>query len=390
MQAVNRPRRRFQTFLNAATVTFALAQLTALALARADEPQPVAATLIEQRILAQQGLSIGLATIILESQVEAFVGLEFYNVGDCNKIPGGGGFQIVSRSFNAKGFAGHVKIFFDDGCNALYLDETLNFTLVSITPTTYSFPATIGVYSKAGAKVATLSLTAMLSTPTAISVKLAGIATLSPTNRLPAVQIGLTCEIPFSNPGPTTVADAIFHSVFIVRPSQLPVTTTDIDCVEGIAQNFPIIGMATASVTPMTLHLIDHGTGIIKVTFSQTSPGKLSTGAIDALSVAINKNGKVLINGVSPPYGFDTFGGEAANFVLFPPKPTLWDITDSEHNAKFSIALDSNTTRTLTGKIAPLAGGTALAAINVDQSGSGFIIYSNGLKAAISGWAVGK
>jgi hypothetical protein len=344
----------------------------------------VSATLIEQRILAQQGLSIGLATITLKSQFAAFFGVGG-TLNTCTSIGGGGSLMAVSHSFPNFNIKGRVKIFFDASCTSLYMDETLKFTLVSADPLTYSLTGTAQIYSKAGKKVGTLSLPNIkLSAPSLTTLKLIGTETVtSVAANTPVLTLGLSCELPRADSitaaGPAASPLETFTRFVSVSASD------DIDCVEGVAQDFPTIALSTASLTPITLQLAASG----KVTFKQTSPAKLVTGAIGALSIKVAASGKVTIAGTSTPFGTDKLSGTAAELVLFPPKPTKWTIVDAAHTTTFSIQLLDDTTRNLGGSVAT-TGGTELAPITLDQSGTGLITYSNGVKAAISSWAISK
>lgn len=341
-------------------------------------------TLIEQRILAQQGLSIGLATITLKSQFAAFFGVGA-TPGTCTSVGGGGSLLAVSNSFTPTTIKGRVKLFFDANCTSLYMDERLKFTLVSTAPLTYSLTSTVLVYSKAGKKVGTLSLSKVkLSAPSVATLKFIGTETFTSVSaNAPVLTLGLSCELPR--------ADSITGG----EPAASPVETFarfvsvsasgDIDCVEGVAQDFTAIAQSTASVTPITLHLDNSG----KVTFKQTSPAKLVTGPIGALSIDVAASGKVKIAGTSTAFGSDKLSGTAAALVLFPPKPTKWTIVDAAHTAKFSTQLLDDATRNLGGSIETI-GGSELASITLDQSGTGLITYSNGVKAPISSWAISK
>jgi hypothetical protein len=339
--------------------------VSALLLAQA-APGPAAAasaTLIEQRVIAQQGLAIGLATITLKSQFTAFFGVGG-TVGTCTSIGGGGSVEPISNNFTPTGFSGRVKIFFDAACTHVYLDETLSVDLVSASPVLYNLKATAMVYSKARKKVGTIAIANnKLSTPTASTIKLIGTQTFtSATAGAPKLHMALSCELPSTNSG-----------------------SVDEDCSVGVAQDFSEIALAAASVTLVSLH-IDSAN---KVTFVQKLPAKLYTGTIGALSARVSGAGKVSIGGASTLYGTDSLAGEAAMMVLFPPKPTDWNVTDVGHSAKFSIQLLNNTTRALSGSIATIGGGT-LASIALDQSGTGTITYSDSEAAAVSSWVLSK
>ena len=83
-----------------------------------------------------------------------------------------------------------------------------------------------------------------------------------------------------------------------------------------------------------------------------------------------------------------TCSGGAAAFVLFPPTPTAWTLTDSAHDQSFAISLVDNTVRDLTLTITQISTGVTLATGTVDQSGSGTIKYSDGTTVAITSWTL--
>jgi hypothetical protein len=81
-------------------------------------------------------------------------------------------------------------------------------------------------------------------------------------------------------------------------------------------------------------------------------------------------------------------GGGAADFVLFPPTPTGWTLTDSAHDEQVQISVIDNTIRNSTLTIKQISKGITLATGAVDQSGTGTITYSDGTTAAIANWTL--
>lgn len=361
-------RRCFQLFRDLVLVAIALLPQIGGLPAHA-VPKPVDATLIEQRLLAQQGLSLGLATILLQSQwlVENAIGLP---IGQCFSPLGSGwgGVQELSQFNTGQTFGGHLRIYFDTACTQLYMDEKVKYNAVSYSPLNLVPHAAIAVFSRTGAKVGSFALTGRVLGATAEShLRISADATFSPHDGSPQATVAFTCEIPDSS------VDG----------------KADFFCGEGIAQNFPLIGMATASVTPLALHMVTNG-GVTSVTFTQNRHATLYTGALDALSVKVNGNDKIVVVGDATPYGNDKLSGQAALYGLFPPKPTKWTFKDVGHNAEFAISLLSNLTRKLSGTIKPINGTTPLATLSVDQSGTGRITYSDATSANVSSWVVGR
>lgn len=361
--------RAFGIFL--AAVAGLAATAATIAAARS---QGVPQSLIEQRILAQQGLSIGLAQITLQSQGLSFAGF-IYPVGQCNELSFGGSLKVLSATFSPTKIAGRMQIFFDTACQRLYIDETVKFTPVQ---DHYKSSASYTLFSTTGVKLGTFALTGTLANiPTGNQIT--GTTTFTPHNNAPPATFAFSCQTLAASPAAGNAG---------VTPAVIP-PDGGTDCAVGIVQNFPQIGMATASITPITLHFTLFSADS-KVTFSQTSPAKLMTGALDALSIRINGQGKVIVDGPAVAYGRDKVSGEAAEFNLFPPKPTRWNVKDTGHSTEFAIALTSDRTRKLSGTISPTNSATPLATIEVDQSGTGRISYSDGTNAAISSWVVGN
>jgi hypothetical protein len=121
------------------------------------------------------------------------------------------------------------------------------------------------------------------------------------------------------------------------------------------------------------------------VTF--TGGGTAVTGPIGSLTLTNPTPTSLIIQG-GTPYSSITTNGSAAAFVLFPPTPTSWTLTDAAHDQQFQISVTDNTTRDLTMTIKQMSSGITLATGAVDQSGSGTITYSDGNIAAITNWTL--
>ena len=161
-------------------------------------------------------------------------------------------------------------------------------------------------------------------------------------------------------------------------------TTSSAQCAGGIAQNFPTLGIAIGAVTPLTL-VVSSDSPTAPVNF--TGGGSTVTGALGALTLTNPSPTSLVIQG-GAPYTSTTSSGGAAEFVLFPPTPTQWTLTDAAHDQQFQISVVNNTTRNLTFTIAEARGGRTLATGAVDQSGTGSITYSDGSVATITNWTL--
>lgn len=332
-------------------------------------PKGADASLIEQHIVAQQGLSLGLATMLLQSQweVQNAIGL---TVGQCFSPLGSGwgGIEELSQFNTGQAFGGHLRLYFDTACTQIYMDEKVRYRVRSFSPLDLVPVATIAVYSRSGRKTGTFELSGrVLGATSETHLRISATATFSPRDGSPQATVAFTCEIP-----PTEVDGAL-----------------DVPCGDGIAQDFPVLGISTASVNPVILHMVT-SSGITSITFKQDKRATLYTGALGALSVSVNPRNKIVLTGDATPYGADKIAGKAALWGLFPPRPTQWTINDAGHDADFSIALRSDLTRKLTGTITSSAMSTPLATMAIDQSGTGRISYSDGTTANVSSWIIAK
>jgi hypothetical protein len=116
------------------------------------------------------------------------------------------------------------------------------------------------------------------------------------------------------------------------------------------------------------------------------SNSKMVTGKLGALKIIAPTDSELAIAGHQTDYGSVTTEGSAAQFSLFPPTPTTWSITDTAHDAKFSIAVLDDVMRNSSGTVKNISHHKVLAHFTVDQSGTGSITYSDGSEAAITSW----
>jgi hypothetical protein len=156
-------------------------------------------------------------------------------------------------------------------------------------------------------------------------------------------------------------------------------------CAGGIAQDFPALGLAIGAVTPLTLSY-NGDSATSPVTF--TGGGSAVTGPIGSLTLTNPSPTSFVLQGGGAAFASTTCSGGAAEFVLFPPTPTAWTLTDSGHDQSFSISVVDNTVRNLTLTITQVSTGVVLATGALDQSGSGSMTYSDGTIVAITNWTL--
>ncbi|MEO8480048.1 MAG: Ig-like domain-containing protein [Gemmatimonadota bacterium] len=319
-------------------------------------PNP-AASLLEQRVLAQQGLAIALASTVLQSQIYTLVAVSGADPDNCLALPGGGAMRIPP---NADQVPAVVSFFFDGACTRPYMVETV--TQNTVVGDTYHLIANAVYTGPTGTLLGSIAFD-----ETARHIDFAnniltgtvnGLGVYTSPSGAPSVQLGLNCDFGASG-----------HNIGV--------------CQGGIAQNFPGLNTALGSVA--TLGLDSTAAGVLNFTGSSA----LRSGGLNQLTLTQPTATTMVITGGSA-YGSATGSGGAASFSLFPPTPTGWSVTDAANDMVFTISLVDNATRTLTATLKRVSSGVTLATLALDQSGTGTITYSNGLVAAVTSWMLSQ
>jgi len=176
----------------------------------------------------------------------------------------------------------------------------------------------------------------------------------------PAVRLGLACS--FASVGGNEV----------------------LTCQEGIAQDFPALKMALGTINNviLTIHVV--GPDIDSVALSGSS-AKLVTGKLGGLSLTLSSPTTLAFQGTNQVVGTGTTGGGSPIFSMIQPSTTHWSFNDGQHATKFSISTGNNLHSTGT-----VVNSTTHATTNlqVDQSGTGTIAYSDKSKAKITNWVL--
>jgi hypothetical protein len=314
---------------------------------------------VETRLLVQEGLSIGLASNVIQSQFAVLVD-SLYGTKTCRPLTGGtGSSELLGQTNIAGGTTDHVDVYYAQGCAHPYVEAVA--TLASAQDTT-TISETDTYLSPAGALLGVLRLreTANLG---GSQLTVHGLGTFTPHDGAPAVSLGLACGLPSGSALPPPFV-----------------------CRGAVAQSFPGLGLSLASVTPLTLTLHTAGANGYTVAFVGAG-ASLETGAVGALSI-VAPTATTFAIGAGRVVGSATASGHAGSFALFPPTPTGWEVTDAADKATFSLRVLSNAERALTGTVTDVAG-KSLAQVALDQSGTGKVTYEGGTTAAITSWTLG-
>jgi hypothetical protein len=336
----------------------------AAVLPAAQTAQAAQPTLVEQRILTQEGLAIALASTVLQSQLEILIkALE--GTKGCSVLTGGAdSARLISLDDVSKNVTkAEVEVYFDKKCTQPYVTAHAKIVADKAT-SSYAVAETADYMGPTGTALGSMSLNESASFATTggtTSVTgVSGLGQFAPASGAVSVDLGLECAFSAATANP---------------PPPFP-------CSGGIAQDFPELSEALASVTPLTLTLKKSGAGD-KVSFVGDRSDMVK-GALGALSITAPTDSSLGIGGTYDHYGSAATKGSAAKFALFPPAPTSWSITDKANDTAFSIAVAP--TRNSTGTVTEISTGTVLASFAVDQSGTGSITYSDTSTAAITSW----
>lgn len=323
-------------------------------------PAATTGTLLEERLLAQQGLGFALAASVLQTQAVTFV----YIVQDvdaraCHDFGDRG---ADSATTLATALPYEIRFFYDNGCQQLYQSESITSFASDTINHVYHGIGTGAYYSLAGSPTTTLAfdeesdqLALSLSGITGI---VHGFATVTPNATSVSAHVGINCD--FGAGG---------HSLGI--------------CQAGGVQNFANLNSELGFV--MTLALDYTSTNQLLFTATTTS----TTGPIGSLTLSEPTPASMTITGGTAAANTN-LSGQAGSFSVFPNTPTGWTITDSTHDADFTINVVDNQTRNSTGTIKQHSTGTTLAAFMVDQGGNGTITYSDHTIATITSWVLAQ
>ena len=318
--------------------------------------------LVEQRVLAQQGLAIALASTVLQSQLYTLAELAAQgNIGGCQPLPGGGGLVLLTATTV---IPFQIGFYFDAACTRIYMKETVTTFTADNSHGNYHIIANALYTGPTGTALGSIAFDesansiALSGTGNQVTGTVNGLGTYTSLVGAPSVRLGLNCNLAAGG-----------HNIGV--------------CQGGIAQDFAGQSAAFGSVTTLALDSTAAGS----LTLSGAS--LLTSGALGALTLTQPTATTMMVNGGST-YGTTVDAGGAASFSLFPPMPTGWNVTDAAHDQVFAITVVDNSVRNLAGSLKRISTGATLATIALDQSGSGTITYSDNTTAPITGWMLSQ
>jgi len=322
----------------------------------------------ETRLLAQQGLAVGLASNVVQSQVIVLLDA-LLDSTSCKALAAGtGSSKLLQKSTTGSVATAEVDLYYDGSCAQPYIEAAATLTTASATGT-ISISESATYLGPAGATLGVLALSESVVFAEASggtsSDTVDGTGTFTPQDGAPPVSLGLECEIPAGSSTPPPFV-----------------------CSGAVAQPFPALGLSLATVAPLTISLTPisgGGDDDDSVVFSGTQSTSES-GATGALSITTPTPTTFVIAGSGTPMPSNTTSGHAALFALFSPTPTGWTVTDATDGTAFTLNLVSTTQ--LTGTVTSAAGAT-LARLSLDASGSGTIGYTGGGSAPVTNWTLG-
>jgi len=326
-----------------------------------------ATNLVAQRALAQTGLTIALASNVLQSQVQVISRGGGQSLA-CRTLDGGGSLDTGATPSFVLGTVPvyPLTVYYDDHCAQRYIvtrvtggEKTGDMSA--------RFDETAIYYGPSGTTLGTMTLNTTLVMTQAgkllDGLSVHGLGSFTPTGGLKTpVQLGLSCDI-------ASLSGA-----------------QNVPCEGAVAQDFPALNLAIGAITQISLNIAsDAGGQATSVSF--TGGSSSFTGPIGSLTLT-NPSPASFVIPVGTAFASATTSGGAAAFALFPPTPTAWTLTDPAHDQKIQISVIDNTSRNSSLTIKQVSSGATLATGTVDQSGTGSITYSDGSTAAITSWTL--
>jgi hypothetical protein len=320
-------------------------------------------SLLEQNVLTQQGLAIGLMHTMIQSQLDIGRG-QSAAIGSCLSLfQGGNGSQkTLARGNGGDDFT--VELYYDNACTKRYVHAVVSAG--GANPNVIRFAETLIYYRSTGVKLGTARVVQKLGD----SSKGANFSQISDVGTFTPVNGGLPADFGFECAYPNTVTN-----------------TAPIDCSVGVAQKINMLSEDVASLTSIDGTLTRIAGIQQKETFSGTK-AKLVRG--QNLGISAPTMQTIEITGTSVSVGSSSTHGSIGRVSAFMGAPTSWTVTDTGHNAKFSMTLHATTNPFFAGTVAALGSGTPAATIRTDIAGTGSVTFSNNQKIKISNWMLVK
>ena len=311
---------------------------------------------IEPRILTEQGLALGMAFSMLQVG-EDVAGYFNTTPPACAKQYFGGSVKTVSTTkVSSTVYKTKITIYFDAACKTPYINTAATVTISARGYTISQTAAYLGLHGQA---LGTFKVNEAFTSGKTTDV-LSGLGSFKPAGAAPAASIGMVCSFPNSS------------------------TNKLADCQAGVEKTFGALNLSLASVTPLTLMAANTGS-YPPITLS-SSTSSLRTGPAGKLALTMPTASSLAISGPATNFGASAAAGAEAKFTLFPPMPTHWTFTDKAHDTQFSLSIISNSTRAAHATVKRVSTGAQLAAVTLDQSGSGTVHYGDGKTSVVQSW----
>jgi hypothetical protein len=313
---------------------------------------------VAERALAQTGLSIALASTVLQSQTDVIQMTA--NPASCTASADGsystwtGGTPTTTNSSGKLLYP--VSLYYDAYCTKPYITGAV--TAVTRTGSGSGIMTeTATYYGLNGANLGTMTINVDLATASGTTT-VNGLGLFTPSGGMHTpIQLGLYCTI---------------------------TSTMIVSCSGAVAQDFPALGLAIGNVTATVQTPFTNASGVAGMSF--TGNGSTVTGPMGTLQLTNPSPPSFVIQG-GTAYASTTASGSATGYSLFPSLPTSWTFADAAHDEQLQISLiDANRDSQLT--ITQVSTGKTLATGKMDQSGSGSITYSDGSAATITNWTL--
>ena len=317
----------------------------------APSPALSAKLALAERLVAQEGLAIALASNVLQTQLLLVQDALNGNPIGCTALTGGGAHAVSAWAGSDSARTLTDTIYYDAGCTRPYLVTAAS---VNTTGSGATARATTSYTGATGAALGSLATSAS-ATFVGSGINLEGTGTFTRAGAAP-VSLGLACQ---------------------------SVSSTVLNCQGGVAQDFAALGHSIGSITPLQLTIGSDVSNPITFTGSGSSSAVAGLGA---LSITSPDAAHLALSGATPAATTITTSGQAGGFVLFPPTPTGWTITDTADDVAFTISVIDNTTRSLTATVTQLSTKKTLATLALDQSGTGTISYTAEKPAPVASW----
>jgi hypothetical protein len=310
---------------------------------------------VAAHLVTQEGLAIALASNVLQTQLLLVQDANADGPVGCTALTGGGAHAVSGWGGSSEARTLTDTIYYDGGCSTPYLVATAS---VNTTDSGATAAASVAYTGTAGAPLGTLTTSANASFAGS-GINLEGTGTFTRAGAGP-VSLGLACQ---------SASDTVLN------------------CQGGVTQDFAALGHALGSITPLQLTIGGDVSNPISFSGSGSSTAVAPLGA---LSITSPDAATLAIAGASPAASTLTTSGQAGGFVLFPPTPTGWTITDAADDVVFTISVVDNTTRSLTATVTQISTKKVLAKLALDRSGTGTVTYAGQKAAPVESWMLTK